>query len=80
MNEYLKVFIVLFFVWCLYTYLNPNCPFCGDGFTPYTEWTGRDIPFKSCLDGCVGVRHHEYYKCASKCFANDQFRRHYYNK
>ena len=80
MNEYLKVFIVLFFLWCLYTYLNPNCSFCGDGFTPYVKWTGRDIPFKSCLNNCVGVRSHEYYNCASKCYAKNQFQKHYYIK
>ena len=80
MNEYLKVFIVLFFLWCLYTCLKPNCSCCGEGFTTYVKWTGRDIPFKSCLNNCVGVRSHEYYNCASPCNAKDQFRKHYYIK
>ena len=80
MNEYLKVFIVIFLVWCVYSYVSgSNSLSCNrEGFIPKVDWTGRDIPFKQCLNNCEGLRHINYRDCAANCNQNDQFKKHYY--
>ena len=78
MNEYLKVFIVMFLIWCVYTYtIGSKCLSC-EGFLPKVNWSGRDIPFKQCLNNCEGIRHDEYRQCAANCNQGNQFRKHYY--
>jgi len=78
MNEYIKIFVVIFVVWCVYSYYTKTT--CGiEGFYPYVvKWTGRDVPFKQCLNNCEGLRHHNYRDCAANCNNNDQFKKYYY--
>ena len=78
MNEYLKVFIILFLIWCIYTYVINNVCMI-ERFIPNTvKWTGRDVPFKQCINNCTGLRNDNYRDCAANCNQNDQFRKHYY--
>ena len=79
MNEYLKVFIVIFLVWSVYSYVSGRSCGCNrEGFLPKINWTGRDLPSKQCLNNCTGIRHDEYRQCAANCNQNNQFRKHYY--
>ena len=84
MNEYIKVFIIIFLLWCVYTYFiksgcNSNCGCNREGFIPnVVKWTGRDVPFKQCINNCDGLRHHNFRDCAANCNQNDEFRKHYY--
>ena len=69
MNQYLKVFIMLFFLWCLYNYI--NCKKCKEGFIVKEPkaiiFDGRNIPYKKCLNDCTGKRLCDYVECTNNC-------------
>ena len=75
MNQYLKVFIMLFFLWCLYNYI--NCKKCKEGFIVKHPramiFDGRNIPYKKCLNDCTGKRYcgvdisQTYNSCINNC-------------
>ncbi len=69
MNQYLKVFIILFFLWCLYNYI--NCKQCKEAFAvKYPKamiFDGWNIPYKRCINNCTGKRHCDYEICTNDC-------------
>ena len=69
MNQYLKVFIVLFLLWCLYNYI--NCKQCKEAFTIHYPkdniYDGRNTLYNTCLNHCSGKRHCDYNNCLNDC-------------